>query len=87
MDWIILSLFDEELRCDQNQFGYEENSLPTMCSWTVIEVVNYFKLSGSPVYACLLDYRKAFGLVNHEKLFRLLMKRVSLIFVRLLMCI
>ena len=87
VDWIILSLFDEELRCDQNQFGYEENSSPTMCSWTVIEVVNYFKLSGSPVYACLLDYRKAFDLVNHEKLFRLLMKRVSLIFVRLLMFI
>ena len=59
-----------------------------MCSWTVIELVNLFKQSGSTVVACLLDYRKAFDLVNHEKLFRILIKRkVGLIFVRLLMFI
>ena len=60
----------------------------SMCTWTVIEVINYFKRSGSPIFACLLDYRKAFDFVNHEKLFRLLVKRkVCLVHIRLLMVI
>ena len=54
----------------------------------MIELVNLFKNSGSTVFACLLDYRKAFDLVNHEKLFRILMgRKVGLVFIRLLMFI
>ena len=88
VDWVILILYDKELTCDPNQFGYEENSSTTMCSWTVVELVNLFKNSGSSVYACLLDYRKAFDLVNHEKLFKILIKRnIGLVFIRLLMFI
>ena len=88
VDWIVLIIYDKELVCDSNQFGYEENSSTTMCSWTVIELVNMFKRAGSPIFACLLDYRKAFDLVNHEKLFRILIKRkIGLLFVRLLMFI
>ena len=57
-----------------------------MCSWTVVEVVNYFSRKGSPVFAALLDYRKAFDFVNHVKMFKNLMGRgVSNIFLRLLM--
>ena len=41
-----------------------------MCTWTAIEVINFFVNRGSPVYACLLDYRKAFDLVNHRIMFR-----------------
>ena len=88
IDWIVLILFDNELTSDPNQFGFQAKSSTTMCSWTVVELVNQFKNSGSTVVACLLDYRKAFDLVNHEKLFKILMKRgVGLIFVRLLMFI
>ena len=63
-DWILLSLFKSELKTDQNQFGFEAESSTTMCSWTVIEVVNYFARKGSPVFAALLDYRKAFDYVK-----------------------
>ena len=59
-----------------------------MLSWTVIEIINHFSRLGSPIYACLLDYRKAFDLVNHRKMFTILINRkVSLIFLRLLMFI
>ena len=88
LDWLILILFDEELTTDQNQFGFQANSSCSMLSWTVLELVNMFAREGSPVYACLLDYRKAFDFVNHRRMFSNLMKRrVSLIFLRLLMII
>ena len=85
-DWIILTLYDKELVNDPNQFGYQPKSSCSMLSWTVIEVVNAFERA--PLYTCLLDYRKAFDLVNHEKMFRILMKRkVNFVFLRLLMVI
>ena len=87
-DWVLLILFDDQLRTDQNQFGFEAGSSTSMCSWTVVEVVNYFSSKGSPVFAALLDYRKAFDYVNHVKMFRNLMERgVNLVFLRLLMFI
>ena len=87
-DWLILILYDKELETDQNQFGFQAKSSCPMLSWTVIELVNTFARSGSPVYACLLDYRKAFDFVNHRRMFKnLMMRKVSLIFLRLLMMI
>ena len=84
-DWIMLILFDEELSSDENQFGFQSNSSTTLCSWTTIEAINYFLKRGSPVYACLLDYRKAFDLVNHVKMFQNLVNRkICPIFIRLL---
>ena len=84
-DWLLLIIFDANLKCDQNQFGFESGSSTSMCSWTVVEVVNYFSRKGSPVYAALLDYRKAFDLVNHVKMFQNLIGRgINLAFVRLL---
>ena len=88
VDNIILIINDEELTLDRNQFGFQEGSSTSMCTWTVIELVNQFKLAGTPVFSCLLDYRKAFDFCNHEKMFRILLKRkVCLIFVRLMIII
>ena len=84
-DWVILLLFDEELMTDQNQFGFETGSSTAMCSWTVVEVVNYFSRKGSPVYAALLDYRKAFDYVNHVKMFKnLISRKINIVFIRLM---
>ena len=74
-DWVLLILFESELQTDQNQFGFEKGCSTGMCSWTAVEVVNYFARKGSSVYAALLDYRKAFDLVNHVKMFRNLIGR------------
>ena len=67
VDWVNLILFDNELQSDTNQYGSQANSSATLCSWTAIEVINYFKRQGSPIYACLLDYRKAFDLVDQVR--------------------
>ncbi len=56
-----------------------------MCTWTVIEVINWFTSRGTPVYACLLDYRKAFDLVNHVKMFEnLISRKINPIIIRLM---
>ena len=82
-DWVVLIIFDKELQTDFNQFGFQEESSASMCTWTALEVINFFTNRGSPVYACLLDYRKAFDLVNHVTMFKnLIGRRVSLIFIR-----
>ena len=84
-DWVVLILFDQELICDQNQFGFESESSTVMCTWAVIEVINYFTSRGTPVYACLLDYRKAFDLVNHVKMFQnLIDRKINPVVVRLM---
>ena len=56
-----------------------------MCTWTVIEIVNYFTNRGSAVYGCLLDYRKAFDYCNHVIMFQnLLNRKVNKVFIRLM---
>ena len=84
-DWIILSLFSNELTCDDNQFGFQPKSSTVMCTWTVMEVVNWFLNNGSSVYACFLDYRKAFDLVNHVKMFKnVIDRKLNCVFIRLM---
>ena len=81
----MLILCDNELNNDDNQFGYQEVSSANMCTWTAIETINYFVNRGSPVYACLLDYRKAFDYCNHVIMFKnLLSRNMSKVFIRLL---
>ena len=84
-DWVVLILCEYELKCDDNQFGFQSNSSTIMCTWSVIEVINWFTSRGTPVYACLLDYRKAFDLVNHVKMFENLINRgINPIIIRLM---
>ena len=84
-DWIVLTLFPNELSLDENQFGFQAQSSTVMCTWTVLEVINWFLSNGSSVYACFLDYRKAFDLVNHTKMFGILLERkVNKLFIRLM---
>ena len=82
-DWVVLVQFDKQLQNDPNQFGFQEESTASMCTWTAIEVMNFFVNRGSAVYACLLDYPKAFDPVNNGIMFRnLIDRKVSLIFLR-----
>ena len=84
-DWVFLVLCEKELKNDDNQFGFQASSSTVMATWTAIEVINWFTRQGASIYACLLDYRKAFDLVNHVKMFKNLMNRsMPLILLRLM---
>ena len=45
----------------------------TMCTWAVVETVDYFMKNGSEVFSCAMDMTKAFDLTLHSKLFMKMM--------------
>ena len=59
-----------------------------MCTWTVVETIDYFLRNGGKVFSCMMDMTKAFDLVKHSLLFRkLLSVGLPAIFIRLLIFI
>ena len=86
-DWIVILLHGESLGSDELQFGFKKSSSTSMCTWSVMEVINYYKRGGSDMFACLLDCKKAFDTVEHVKKFCKLERKIPLIFVRILLVI
>ena len=59
-----------------------------MCTWTVVETVDYFLRHGGEVFSCMMDMTKAFDLVKHSLMFKKLLDAgLPAIFVRLLIFI
>ena len=63
-DWVILILFGDKLKPSELQFGFQRKNSTTMCSWVVVETINFFNNRDTPVFTCFLDITKAFDLVN-----------------------
>ena len=76
------------LKNNDFQFGFQQLSNTSLCSWMVYETIDQYLRNGSTVYGCLLDCTKAFDTVEHSKLFqKLLDSKVPPVIVTLLMCI
>ena len=57
-----------------------------MCTWLVVETIDYFQRNGSEVYACVMDMSKAFDRIKHSDLFwKLFKKGMPPVYVRLLL--
>ena len=84
IDWVIVGLFGDALGFHDLQFAYQPGISANMCSWAVIETVNYFLRNGSDVFGCSMDKSKAFDLCQFSILFRKMMRSISLVFVRLI---
>ena len=69
-DWIVIMLYGEALSSDELQFGFKKSSSTSLCTWSVVETINYYKRGGSEVFSCLLDCKKAFDTVEHAKIFK-----------------
>ena len=82
LDYIILSLFSDTFESINLQFGFQVNCSTTMCSWTLLETVNYFTNRGSSMFVCLLDLSKAFDTIKHDILFRKLSEKIPPLFLR-----
>ena len=88
LDWIILILYGDVLGLDQLQFAYQPGCSTTMCTWTVVETVDYFLRNGGEVFGCMMDMSKAFDMVKHSLLFKKLLDAgLPAIFIRLLIFI
>ena len=88
IDWLIINIYGHLLKCDDLQFGFQEMSSTTLCSWVVYETIDEYIRKGSKIYGVLMDCTKAFDTVKHSLLFKkLLDAKVPSILARLLICI
>ena len=88
LDWVILLNYGHLLKNNDFQFGFQQLSNTSLCSWMVYETVDQYLRNGSTVYGCLLDCTKAFDTIEHSLLFqKLLDAGVPPVIVRLLICI
>jgi Reverse transcriptase (RNA-dependent DNA polymerase) len=59
---------------DPCQFGFRKEHSTTLGCSVLKDVIKYYRVNGSYVFACFLDMTKAFDMVNHHKLFDRLVK-------------
>ena len=87
IDWITIHLFSSVFSFSNLQFAYQENISANMCTWAVVETANYFIRNDSEVFGCSMDKSKAFDLCKFSILFRKMFKKLSHIFLRLIIFI
>ena len=51
------------------QFGFKKRHFTGLCTSMVKRTIDYYLKRGSYVFACFVDFRKAFDRVNYRKLF------------------
>ena len=73
VDWVIILLYGDCLGLHDLQFAYQPNCSANMCTWLVVETIDYFLRNGGEVFACAMDMTKAFDLVVHSRLLRKLL--------------
>ena len=74
-DYILLNFIMDDIASSDLQYAYKANFSTSMCSFLVIETIDYYRSKGSNVYAVLLDASSAFDKVQYDKLFKLLIQR------------
>ena len=47
LDWVIIILYVDKLAFDDLQFSYQANCSTNMCTWMVVETIDYFSRNGS----------------------------------------
>ena len=70
IDWVFLLLYGSSFNLSDLQFAYQAGCSTTMCTWAVLETVDYFMKNRSEVYTCAMDMTKAFDLTLHSVLFK-----------------
>ena len=90
IDWIIIILFGSTFGLNDLQFAYQPGVSGNMCSWAIMETVDFYLRNNSEVFACCMDMSKAFDVTTHSKMFKKMItgndtgKGLSITFVRLL---
>ena len=70
------------------QFAYQPGISGNMCTFAILETIDYFLRNGSEVFMCTMDMTKAFDVTMHSLIFTKMMEAgLSPIFIRLLIFI
>ena len=86
LETVIINKQIDALKTPDLPFEFKEKSSTTMCTFTVLETIEYYKSKGNNVHVMLLDASKAYDRVNYIKLFeKLLRKGMCPLTVRLLL--
>ena len=86
LDWVIILLYGDCLQLHDLQFAYQPKCSTNMCTWLVVETIDFFLRKGGEVFSCAMDMTKAFDLVVHSKLLmKLLAASMPAIVVRLML--
>ena len=79
-------MIGESLQTSHMQFAYKSECSTSLCTFLVLETIQYYRSRGSNVYALSLDASKAFDKVKYSKLFEQLQsKNICPLIIRLLM--
>ena len=70
IDWVFIILYGVKFGLNDFQFAYQAGCSTTMCTWAVLETVDWYLKNGSEVFTCAMDMTKAFDLTLHSLLFR-----------------
>ena len=68
LESLLLSRLKQFLNTSENQFGFKTQHSTDTCIYLLKETLNCYMTSGTPVYLCFVDVRKAFDRVNYHKL-------------------
>ena len=52
-DYVIINLYEKQLKTSDMQFGFKNNHSTSMCSAIYMEIINQYKIKGSNVYSCM----------------------------------
>ena len=87
-DWVFIILFGTNFALNDFQFAYQAGCSTTMCTWAVLETMDYFLKNDSEVFTCAMDMTAAFDLTLHSLLFsKMILKGFPPVFIRLFILI
>ena len=84
-EWIFILLYGDKLKTNDLQFGFQKSAGTEMCTWALLESIDYLTNKGSMGVVTFMDCSKAYEKIIHSKLFEsLLAKKLNQMIVRIL---
>ena len=75
LDNVIMHAYNSTFQTSHMQFGFKPGNSTTAATFCIDETVKYYNNNNSDVYVVLLDASKAFDMVDHCKLFEVLLSK------------
>lgn len=69
LESLLYNFIESRVRADEYQFGFKKNHSTALCTHVFKKTVNYYRQNGSHVFACFIDFNKAFDNVDYWHLF------------------
>ena len=72
LDYILLNYFKDVFKSSSRQFAYKQDYSTTLCTFILMETIQYYTKRNSNVILTFLDCSKAFDRIRYSKLFNIL---------------